>query len=71
MMSVGGYHEYTGGVQYTGGYHEYTGGVQYTGSYHEYTGGIPRCMWGVIMSTPGGVQYTGRDTMSTPGFRYE
>ena len=22
----GGYHEYSGGVQYTGGYHEYTGG---------------------------------------------
>ena len=33
-----GYHEYSGGVQYTGGYHdecgrhhEYTGDVQYTG----------------------------------------
>ena len=22
-----GYHEYSGGVQYTGGYHEYTGGT--------------------------------------------
>ena len=46
MMSVGGYHEYTGqcsvhwgdtmstlGVYHDecGGYHEYTGGVQYTG----------------------------------------
>ena len=29
------------------------------GGYHEYTGGIPRCMWGVIMSTLRGVQYTG------------
>ena len=29
------------------------------GGYHEYTGEIPRCMWDVIMSTPGGVQYTG------------
>ena len=35
-----------------GVYHDECGG------YHEYTGGIPRCMWGVIMSTPGGVQYT-------------
>ena len=34
------------------------------GGYHEYTGGIPRCMWRVIMSTPGGHW---RDTMSTPG----
>ena len=25
MSTVGGYHEYTGGVQYTVGYHEYTG----------------------------------------------
>ena len=22
MMNVGGYHEYTGGVQYTGGHHD-------------------------------------------------
>ena len=27
MMSVEGYFEYRGGVQYTGGYHEYTGGI--------------------------------------------
>ena len=55
MMSVGGYHEYTGGRSVhwgdtmstpgvyhdeCGGYHEYTGGVQYTGGYHEYTGGV-------------------------------
>ena len=25
MSTVGGYREYTGGVQYTGGYHEYIG----------------------------------------------
>ena len=30
----GGYHEYTGGVQYTGGYQDACGG------YHEYTGGV-------------------------------
>ena len=57
----GGYHEYTGGYSVHQGYHGYTNtqGVFSTlGSYHEYTGGIPRCMWGVIMSTPGGVQYT-------------
>ena len=26
MSTVGGYHEYTGDVQYSGGYHEYTRG---------------------------------------------
>ena len=45
MMSVVGYHEYTGEVFSTpGDYHEYTGGYQ------------DEC--GVIMSTLGGVQYT-------------
>ena len=53
VQYTGGYHEYTGGVQYiegislstsggvqyTGRYHEYTGGVQYTWGYHEYTEG--------------------------------
>ena len=29
------------------------------GDYHEYTARIPRCMWKVIMSTLGDVQYTG------------
>ena len=48
------------------GYHEYGGGVQYTREYHEYTGGIPRCMYVVIMSTPGVFSTLG-DTMSTPG----
>ena len=32
-MNTVGYHEYTGGVQYTGGYHEYTNG------YHDKCGG--------------------------------
>ena len=41
------------------------------GGYHEYTRGIPRCMWGVIMSTPGGVQYTGGIPSVHRGFRYE
>ena len=58
MMSVGDIMSTLGVFSTLGGYHEYTRGVQYTGGYHEYTGGIPRCMWGVIMSTPGGVQYT-------------
>ena len=40
MMSVGGYHEYTGGVQYTGG----------ISSVHWRVFSSP----GVIMSTPGG-----------------
>ena len=26
MSTVGGYHEYTRGVQYTEGYHKFTGG---------------------------------------------
>ena len=60
MMSVGGYHEYTGGCSVHRGDIMSTLGVFSTlGGYHEYTGGIPRCMWGVIISTPGGVQYTG------------
>ena len=60
MMSVGGYHEYTGGCSvHWVDIMSTLGSVQYIGGYHEYTEGIPRCMWGVIMSTPGGVQYTG------------
>ena len=27
MSTVGAYHEYTGGFQYTRGYHEYTGEI--------------------------------------------
>ena len=38
MMSVGRYHEYSGGVEYTEGYHKYTGGYQMSGrGNHEYT----------------------------------
>ena len=49
----GGYHEYTGGVQYTGGYHEYIGDTKmHVGGYHEYTGGC---------------SVHRRDTMSAPG----
>ena len=70
---TGGYHEYTGGcsvhrediMSTLGAYHDECGDIMSTpgdfstlGGYHEYTGEIPRCMWGVIMSTPGGVQYT-------------
>ena len=33
MSTVGGYHEYTGGLQYIGGHHEHTGG------YHDKCGG--------------------------------
>ena len=44
MSTSGGYHEYTGGVQYIGGYHEYIRGcsvhqrdtIGITGGYHEY-----------------------------------
>ena len=40
------------------------------GGYHEYSGGCS-VHWGDIMSTPGGVQYTGHTMwgviMSTPG----
>ena len=33
MSTTGGYHDECEG------YHDYSGGVQYTGGYHEYTGG--------------------------------
>ena len=67
MMSVGGYHEYTGGVQYTEGYHEYTGGCSvHQGVIMSTPGGIPRCMWGYHEYT-GGCSVHWRDTMSTPG----
>ena len=33
LGTLGEYHEYTGGVQYSGGYHEYAR------VYHEYAGG--------------------------------
>ena len=36
------------GVQHTGGYHEYTGGVQYTKGLSWLHWGIPRCMWGLL-----------------------
>ena len=52
MSTPGVYHDECGG------YHEYTGGVQYTGGYHEYTGGCS-VHRGVIMSTPGGYLNTG------------
>ena len=54
----GEYYEYSGGVQYTGGIMSTPGVFSTLGGYHEHTGEIPRCMWGVIMSTPGDVQYT-------------
>ena len=39
-IMCGGYHEPSGGVQYTGGYHEYTGGYHdECGGYLEHTGG--------------------------------
>ena len=78
MMSVGRYHEYTGGCSAhrgipctpgvyhdeCGGYHEYTGGVQYTRGYYEYTGGCS-VHRGDTMSTLGGYhEYT-------RGFWYE
>ena len=47
MSTVGGYHEYRGGVQYRGGFMinvgdilSTVGGVQYCGGYHEYRGGL-------------------------------
>ena len=35
------------------GYHEYTGVFSTAGDYHEYTGGDTKMYVGVIMSTPG------------------
>ena len=68
----GGYHEYTGGCSVHWGDIMSTPGVFSTlGGYHEYTRGIPRCMWGVIMSTLMGVQYTGGIPWVYQGFRYE
>ena len=59
MISVGGYHVYTGGCSVYQGYHEYTGEMFSTlKGYHKCTGGLPWSV-GVIMSTPGDVQYTG------------
>ena len=38
---IGGYHEFTRGVQYSGGYHEYRWGYHNErGEYHEYSGGV-------------------------------
>ena len=54
-----------GGVQYTGGYHEYTGGVQYSGEIPRVQRGVfstqgdTMMSVGDIMSTSGDVQYTG------------
>ena len=69
--TVGGYHEYRGGVQYRGGYHdkcggylEYRGGVQYCGGYHEYRGGYLEyrggcsVLWGDIMMHVGDIMST-------------
>ena len=49
MSSPGVYHDECGG------YHEYTGAVQYARGYHEYTRGCS-VHWGAIMSTLGGYQ---------------
>ena len=58
----GGYHEYRGdaiGMMSVEGYHEYSGSVQYTGGYHEYTGRDTMMSVEDIMSTQGDVQYPG------------
>ena len=53
FSTPGGYHEHTGGVQYTGGFMSTPGAYHdECGGYHEYTGGCS-VHWGDSMSTPG------------------
>ena len=48
MMHVGGYQVSTVGVFSTvGGYHEYCGGVQYRGGYHDTCGGYHDACGGI------------------------
>ena len=61
FSTLGGYHEYTGDVQYSGGIP-----LVHREGYHEYTGGIPWWMWGDIMITAGVFSTLG-DIVSTLG----